>query len=146
MFEFVLVLQGECDKYYGLEFVFEIYVKELIVGDIYVRIYNEQFIFFLEVSICICNYKEIQFDLLCMLIMMFLYFFQNSKGFIIDLLDFMGFQVQYFYFLMMLNQNSGQQAGQSVRLKQVEMVLEGLRNVIRNNLGECQINILGKYC
>lgn len=73
-------------------------------------------------------------------------FFQNLKGFIIDLLDFMGFQVQYFYFLMMLNQNSGQQAGQSVRLKQVEMVLEGLRNVIRNNLGECEINILGKYC
>lgn len=65
MFEFVLVLQGECDKYYGLEFVFEIYVKELIVGDIYVRIYNEQFIFFLEVSICICNDKEIEFDLLC---------------------------------------------------------------------------------
>lgn len=24
------------------------------------------------------------------------------------------------------------------------MVLEGLRNVIRNNLGECEINILGK--
>lgn len=24
------------------------------------------------------------------------------------------------------------------------MVLEGLRNVIRNNLGECQINNLGK--
>lgn len=50
MSELVLVLQGECDKHYGSEFVFEIHAKELIVGDIYVRIYNEQPTFPLEVS------------------------------------------------------------------------------------------------
>lgn len=69
---------------------------------------------------------------------------QNPKGFTIDLLDFMGSQAQYLHSLMMLNQNSGQQAGQSARLKQVEMALEGLRNVIRNNPGECEINNSGK--
>lgn len=78
--------------------------------------------------------------------MMLLYSFQNPKGFTIDLLDFMGSQAQYLHSLMMLNQNSGQQAGQSARLKQVEMALEGLRNVIRNNPGECEINTPGKYC
>lgn len=56
----------------------------------------------------------------------------------------MGSQAQYLHSLMMLNQNSGQQAGQSARLKQVEMALEGLRNVIRNNPGECEINTPGK--
>lgn len=76
--------------------------------------------------------------------MMLLYSFQNPKGFTIDLLDFMGSQAQYLHSLMMLNQNSGQQAGQSARLKQVEMALEGLRNVIRNNPGECKINTPGK--
>lgn len=59
MSELVLVLQGECDKHYGSEFVFEIHAKELIVGDIYVRIYNEQPTFPLEVSTCTCNHKEI---------------------------------------------------------------------------------------
>lgn len=78
--------------------------------------------------------------------MMLLYSSQNPKGFTIDLLDFMGSQAQYLHSLMMLNQNSGQQAGQSARLKQVEMALEGLRNVIRNNPGECEINTPGKYC
>lgn len=76
--------------------------------------------------------------------MMLLYSSQNPKGFTIDLLDFMGSQAQYLHSLMMLNQNSGQQAGQSTRLKQVEMALEGLRNVIRNNPGECEINNSGK--
>lgn len=69
---------------------------------------------------------------------------QNPKGFTIDLLDFMGSQAQYLHSLMMLNQNSGQQAGQSARLKQVEMALEGLRNVIRNNPGEYKINTPGR--
>lgn len=59
MSELVLVLQGECDKHYGSEFVFEIHAKELIVGDIYVRIYNEQPTFPLEVSTSTCSDIEI---------------------------------------------------------------------------------------
>lgn len=111
-----VIKTGECDKHYGSEFVFEIHAKELIVGDIYVRIYNEQPTFPLE----------------------------NPKGFTIDLLDFMGSQAQYLHSLMMLNQNSGQQTGQSARLKQVEMALEGLRNVIRNNPG-VEIQCIGHF-
>lgn len=79
-----------------------------------------------------------------LLTMILWYSSKNPKGFTIDLLDFMGSQAQYLHSLMMLNQNSGQQAGQSTRLKQVEMALEGLRNVIRNNPGEYKINTSGK--
>ena len=43
--------QGECDQSFGAEFVFDIHAKELIVGEIYVRIYNEQPTFPLEASI-----------------------------------------------------------------------------------------------
>lgn len=60
---------------------------------------------------------------------------QNPKGFTIDLLDFMGSQAQYLHSLMMLNQNNAQPPTQGSRLKQVEMALEGLRNVIKNNPG-----------
>lgn len=59
MSELILILQGECDKHYGSEFVFEIHAKELIVGDIYVRIYNEQPTFPLEVSTSTCSDIEI---------------------------------------------------------------------------------------
>ncbi|XP_076821267.1 dnaJ homolog subfamily C member 13-like isoform X2 [Clavelina lepadiformis] len=36
------VRTGVCDPSYGAEFVFSLHSKELIVGDIFVRIYNEQ--------------------------------------------------------------------------------------------------------
>lgn len=42
-------LQGECDPAFGSEFVFTVHSKELIVGDVFVRIYNEQPTFVLEV-------------------------------------------------------------------------------------------------
>ena len=44
-------LKGECDPSYGADFVFEIHAKELIVGDIFVRIFNDQPMFVLEVGI-----------------------------------------------------------------------------------------------
>lgn len=40
--------QGECDPSYGQDFVFDVYEKELIIGDIFVRIYNNQSSFPLE--------------------------------------------------------------------------------------------------
>ena len=43
--------QGECDPDFGGMFVFDIHAKELIVGEIFVRVYNEQPTFPLEVSI-----------------------------------------------------------------------------------------------
>jgi len=45
------LLQGECDPAFGSEFIFTVHAKELIIGDIYVRIYNEQPTFSLEVWI-----------------------------------------------------------------------------------------------
>lgn len=41
--------QGENDKSFGAEFVFSDHSKELIVGEIFVRVYNEQPSFPLEV-------------------------------------------------------------------------------------------------
>ena len=42
--------QGECDPTYGSEFTYSAHNKELIVGDVFVRVYNEQPSFPLEVS------------------------------------------------------------------------------------------------
>lgn len=42
--------QGENDKSFGAEFLFSDHSKELIVGEIFVRVYNEQPTFPLEVS------------------------------------------------------------------------------------------------
>lgn len=42
-------IQGENDKSYGTDFVFDDHSKELIVGEIFVRVYNEQPMFPLEV-------------------------------------------------------------------------------------------------
>lgn len=43
-------LQGENDKHFGADFIFSDHSKELIVGEIFVRVYNEQPSFPLEVS------------------------------------------------------------------------------------------------
>lgn len=43
-------LKGDCDKSYGSDFVFSDHAKELIVGEIFVRVYNEVPTFQLEVS------------------------------------------------------------------------------------------------
>lgn len=45
------LFQGECDKSYGADFVFSDHSKELIVGEIFVRVYNEQPTFQLEVNV-----------------------------------------------------------------------------------------------
>jgi len=48
--ELWLCVKGECDPALGAEFMFSVRSKELIIGDVYVRIYNEQPTFPLEVS------------------------------------------------------------------------------------------------
>ncbi|XP_033727987.1 dnaJ homolog subfamily C member 13-like [Pecten maximus] len=113
-----VVRTGEIDPDYGSTFVFEIHAKELIVGEIFVRIYNEQPTFPLD----------------------------NPKGFTIDLLDFLGSQAQYLHSLMMLQQQSqnSSQNKQNDRLLHVEMALEGLRNVIKNNPG-VEIQCIGHF-
>lgn len=42
-------IQGECDPSFGADFVYSVYEKELIIGEIFVRVYNEQPAYPLEV-------------------------------------------------------------------------------------------------
>ena len=49
IFLFVLFFKGDCDTSFGARFTFSVFSEELIVGEIFVRIYNEQPLFPLEV-------------------------------------------------------------------------------------------------
>ena len=42
-------MQGECDPSFGEDFRYSVLSEELVVGEIYVRVYNEQPTFVLEV-------------------------------------------------------------------------------------------------
>ncbi|XP_029442930.1 LOW QUALITY PROTEIN: dnaJ homolog subfamily C member 13 [Rhinatrema bivittatum] len=100
--------RGDCDKSYGSEFVFSDHAKELIVGEIFVRVYNEQPTFQLELP----------------------------KAFAASLLDYIGSQAQYLHTLMAITQTGKVESEQhGDRLRRVEMALEALRNVIRHNPG-----------
>ncbi|KAK2150998.1 hypothetical protein LSH36_380g05005 [Paralvinella palmiformis] len=107
---------GECDQQLGADFVFTVHEKELIIGEIFVRIYNEQPTFTLE----------------------------NPKGFTIDLLDYLGSQAQYLHSLMALKQHDITTNANSQRLINVEMGLEALRNVLHNNPG-VEIQCIGHF-
>lgn len=103
-----MIKRGECDKSYGAEFVFGEHAKELIVGEIFVRVYNEQPAFPLEFP----------------------------KAFTASLLDYIGSQAQYLHTLMAMTQTGKVESNQHEdRLRRAEMALEALRNVIKNNPG-----------
>ncbi|GFR63073.1 LOW QUALITY PROTEIN: DnaJ-like protein subfamily C member 13 [Elysia marginata] len=100
-----IMKSGDCDPSYGADFVFEIHAQELIVGDIFVRIFNEQPMFVLE----------------------------NPKGFTIDLLDYLGSQAQYLHSQLMLQKERS--PDHLSRMKHIEMALEALRNIIKASPG-----------
>ncbi|XP_031439701.1 dnaJ homolog subfamily C member 13 isoform X5 [Clupea harengus] len=102
------IKRGECDKSFGAEFVFGDHGKELIVGEIFVRVFNEQPTFPLE----------------------------YPKAFAASLLDYVGSQAQYLHTLLAMTQASKVESQQHAqRLRWAEMALEALRNVIKNNPG-----------
>ncbi|GFS52720.1 dnaJ homolog subfamily C member 13 [Trichonephila inaurata madagascariensis] len=101
------IRSGECDPTFGSDFKFSAHDSELIIGGIFVRVYNEQPTFPLE----------------------------NPKFFTLELLDFLSSQAQYLYSLMTLQSSGVKQETNQTRLKSVEMALEALRNVIKNNPG-----------
>ncbi|GFX82675.1 dnaJ homolog subfamily C member 13 [Trichonephila clavipes] len=101
------IRSGECDPTFGSDFKFSAHDSELIIGGIFVRVYNEQPTFPLE----------------------------NPKFFTLELLDFLSSQAQYLYSLMTLQSSGVKQETNQARLKSVEMALEALRNVIKNNPG-----------
>uniref|UniRef100_A0A3B4F307 DnaJ heat shock protein family (Hsp40) member C13 n=1 Tax=Pundamilia nyererei TaxID=303518 RepID=A0A3B4F307_9CICH len=100
------IKRGENDKSFGAEFVFSDHSKELIVGEIFVRVYNEQPSFPLE----------------------------YPKAFAASLLDYVGSQAQYLNTLLAMSQSNKVESQQHAeRLRFAEMALEALRNVIKNN-------------
>ncbi|KAH8022434.1 hypothetical protein HPB51_024533 [Rhipicephalus microplus] len=105
-----VVRSGECDESYGANFVYSAHKEELVVGEIFVRIYNEQPTFPLE----------------------------NPRQFALDLLDFVGSQAQYLHSARSLDDNNvGQASGGIQRVAQTEQALQALHNVLRNNPGQC---------
>ncbi|XP_043960500.1 dnaJ homolog subfamily C member 13-like isoform X1 [Gambusia affinis] len=102
------IKRGENDKTFGADFVFDDHNKELIVGEIFVRVYNEQPTFPLE----------------------------YPKAFAACLLDYVGSQAQYLHTLLAMSQSNKVESQQHAeRLCFAEMALEALRNVIKNNPG-----------
>uniref|UniRef100_A0A3Q3W297 J domain-containing protein n=1 Tax=Mola mola TaxID=94237 RepID=A0A3Q3W297_MOLML len=100
--------RGENDENFGTQFVFSDHSKELIVGEIFVRVYNEQPTFPLE----------------------------YPKAFAASLLDYVGSQAQYLHTLLAMSQSSKVESqAHAERLRFAEMALEALRNVIKNNPG-----------
>ncbi|KAL4623419.1 hypothetical protein GN956_G19211 [Arapaima gigas] len=103
-----IIKRGECDKHFGSDFVFSDHSKELIIGEIFVRVYNEQPAYPLEFP----------------------------KAFAASLLDYVGSQAQYLHTLLAMTQASAVESQQhSHRLHWAEMALEALRNVIKYHPG-----------
>eukprot|EP00095_Tigriopus_kingsejongensis_P000308 maker-scaffold292_size219010-snap-gene-0.20 protein:Tk00308 transcript:maker-scaffold292_size219010-snap-gene-0.20-mRNA-1 annotation:"dnaj homolog subfamily c member 13 isoform x1" len=98
------VRTGTCDPAFGSNFKFTAHEDELIVGDIFLRIYNQQPMFTLL----------------------------EPKRFAVDLLEFLNGRAQYLYSLLSLTEG---QVATSENLKQSEMTLEALSNVIKHNRG-----------
>ncbi|CAB3992239.1 dnaJ homolog subfamily C member 13-like [Paramuricea clavata] len=101
---------GECDPSFGADFVFSVFEKELIIGEIFVRVYNDQPSYPLE----------------------------NPKKFASDLLNFIGNQAQYLHSLLQLqaaSQDTTESGTQHQRFEHVAMALEALRNVIKASPG-----------
>ncbi|TRY98042.1 hypothetical protein DNTS_004430 [Danionella cerebrum] len=102
------IRRGEGDPALGSQFIFGDHGKELIVGEIFVRVYNEQPTFPLECP----------------------------QAFASALLDYVGSLAQYLHTLLALTHTDKLESQQHTeRLRWAEMSLEALRNVIRNNPG-----------
>lgn len=115
-----LYKKGECgDQFLGARFKYSVLEKELVIGDIYVRIYNE-----------IPTYP-----------------LENAKSFCFDLLDFLGSHAQYLYSSLMnpLSIKNPTETSESThKLLNIEIGLEALRNVIRHNDG-VEIQCIGHF-
>lgn len=96
--------QGECDEDYGASFLYSLFDKELVVGDIFVRIYIEQPTFPLE----------------------------DARQFTKELLSFIGSQAQFIYSAKNSNLVVTKDA-ESDRIRNAELAMEALHHVILNN-------------
>ena len=136
------VRRGTCDPAFGAEFKYSAHKDELVVGNIFVRIYNEQ--------------PEFQLE--------------EPKRFAVDLLEFLNGQAQYLYSLMSMTAAAGKVTGNNQtsirenngvkpnssdrtdpsspspadRLRLSEMALEALANVMKHNKG-VDIQCIGHF-
>ncbi|CDQ61738.1 unnamed protein product [Oncorhynchus mykiss] len=138
------IRRGENDKSFGSEFVFSDHGKELIVGEIFVRVYNEQPTYPLErltlhhtpPSYCQPLFKKIDTNNIVAILTVISENLQYPKAFAASLLDYVGSQAQYLTTLLAMSQSNKVESQQHVeRLRWAEMALEALRNVIKNNPG-----------
>lgn len=96
------------------------------------RVYNEQPTFPIEVK--------------CLLYLIFIFrnkflstsdfVLQNPKSFTVELLKYLDSQAQYLHSFMSLAETGTQHASQNDHCHEVEMALEALRNIIKNNPGK----------
>eukprot|EP00794_Sanderia_malayensis_P017835 gene17835-19618_t len=109
----------DCDHSFGSDFMFSAHSKELVVGEIFVRIYNEQPTFPLE----------------------------EPHKFGEALIDYLGSQAQYLHSLMALTSSeidTSKTSGHRDRLDKIGMALEALRNVIKSSPG-VEVRCLGHF-
>ncbi|KAL8616890.1 hypothetical protein ACOMHN_041809 [Nucella lapillus] len=109
-----MIRNGECDPSFGADFKFDVHAKELIVGEIFVRIYNEQPSFPLE----------------------------DPSRFTVDVLNFLGSQAQNLHSRLMTKQPGGSNSNiiisgsdHSQQLADAQQALGALGNIIRANPG-----------
>ncbi|GAB6018577.1 DnaJ sub C member 13 [Chamberlinius hualienensis] len=111
------VRTGQSDHSFGSEFVFSLHSRELIIGEIFVRVYNEQPEFAIE----------------------------NPKNFAVDILEYLGSEAQYLHSLMSLSDFATPTSNSpNDRCHNVEMALEALGHLIKNNSG-VEIQCIGHF-
>ncbi|XP_019858666.1 PREDICTED: dnaJ homolog subfamily C member 13 [Amphimedon queenslandica] len=111
-----MIRSGECDMSFGEDFKYSVLKDELVIGEVYIRVYNEQPTFVLE----------------------------DPKGFATAVLDFIGSNAQYLHSLMAMTASDIDKGQHAVRLKNVEMALEALYNVLHANPG-VEIQCMGHF-
>jgi DnaJ family protein C protein 13 len=94
---------------FGEDFWYSVLCEELVVGEVYVRVYNDQPTYVLE----------------------------DAKGFASDLLNFVETNAQYLHSLMQMSSalDTSKQGQHAKRLQHVEMSLQALYHVIHGNAG-----------
>ena len=123
---------------FGEEFTYATLRDELVIGEVYVRVYNLQPTFVLEVRM------YVHIHVTCMYMSPSP---QDAKGLADSLLDFIGSNAQYLHSLIQMTSSdvdTSKQGQHADRLKHVEMSLDALYNVIHNNAG-VEIQCIGHF-
>lgn len=108
------------------DFKYSAHEGQLVIGDIFIQIYNEQPMFPIEVSLI----QDLRMTIDLMNCFLWIFLFQNPKGFTLDLLEFLGKQSQC-------------ELTEQV-IENMIMSMEALANVIKINPG-VEIQCIGHF-